>query len=483
MTFLKKTLVAALSLLVITGCKKEDDPVAPAASANVKKYVSIGNSLTAGYQSGGLYKSAQVYSYPMQFATQLKAAGASLGTFEIPTWEDPGSYGADGKTSRLVLKSLVGPVIVTEGLAPGTQSNLALERPYDNLGIPGSIVYDFLDTTNFITKSGARANPFFGHVLRSSAFGASILKQTKALNPDLVTFWLGNNDVLGYATSGGTTKSAFTGVAEPTPAAMFTAMYNAAVDSLHANLPNAKLILANIPDVKAVPFFTTIGPKVAAALPAGIYARYQKHGNSGVAMDSTRFTEADAPFMTLPGSSYAPYIGAVSGKWYKDNKYPALPAGIDTTKPFGVHPQNPLPDALILDASEQTVAANAIASFNATIAASASKNGAALVDVNGVFNSIKASGIVVNGTKYTTDFITGELFSLDGVHPTGKGQGIIANEFIKAANSKFGFTVTQVNVGTLPGISVTPLAKYVANSKMIVGENYSSWKPFMNLWN
>ena len=198
---------------------------------------------------------------------------------------------------------------------------------------------------------------------------------------------------------------------------------------------------------------------------------------------STRFTEANAPFMTLSGSTYAGYIGVVSGKWYKDNKYPALPVGIDTTKPFGVHPQNPLPDALILDASEQTVAANAIASFNATIAASASKNGAALVDVNGVFNSIKASGIVVNGTKYTTDFITGELFSLDGVHPTGKGQGIIANEFIKAANSKFGFTVTQVNVGTLPGISVSPLAKYVANSKMIVGENYASWKPFMNLWN
>lgn len=150
MTFLKKTLVAALSLLVITGCKKEDDPVAPAASANVKKYVSIGNSLTAGYQSGGLYKSAQVYSYPMQFATQLKAAGSSLGTFEIPTWEDPGSYGADGKTSRLVLKSLVGPVIVTEGLAPGTQSNLALARPYDNLGIPGSIVYDFLDRKSVV---------------------------------------------------------------------------------------------------------------------------------------------------------------------------------------------------------------------------------------------------------------------------------------------------------------------------------------------
>lgn len=483
MMFFKKSLLVALSLLVIAGCKKDEDPVTPVASANVKKYVSIGNSLTAGYQSGGLYKTAQIYSYPMLFATQLKSAGATLGAFEIPTWEDPGSYGADGKSSRLVLKSLTGPVIVTEGLAPGAQSNLALARPYDNLGIPGAVIYDFLDTTNFITKSGARANPFFGHVLRNSAFGANALKQLKALNPDLVTFWLGNNDVLGYATSGGTALNAFAGnVASPTPSSVFTSMYNAAVDSLRANLPNAKLVLANIPDVKSVPFFTTIGPKVAAALPAGYYARYQKHGNTSLAYDSTLFTEAGAPFLTLPASSYAALIGTATGKWYKDNKYPALPAGIDTTKPFGLHPQNPLPDALILDASEQTVAATAVAAFNATIAASATKNNAALVDVNSIFNTIKASGITIGGTKYTTDFITGQLFSLDGVHPTGKGQGVIANEFIKAANSKFGFTVTQVDVASLPGVSISPLAKYVAN-KMMVGENYGAWKPFMNLWN
>ena len=32
-------------------------------------------------------------------------------------------------------------------------------------------------------------------------------------------------------------------------------------------------------------------------------------------------------------------------------------AGIDTTKPFGFHPQNPFPDALVLDAGEQATAA------------------------------------------------------------------------------------------------------------------------------
>jgi len=482
MKMYQKGLILGIMALLVVGCKEDDAPVEAKAKADVKKYVSIGNSLTAGYQSGGLYRSAQVNGYPNLIAKQLVAASATIGTFEIPYWEDPGSYGADGKSSRLVLKSLTGPVIVTEGLAPGTASNLNLARPYDNLGIPGSIVYDFLDTTNFISKSTARANPFYGHVLRSSSFGTSILKQAKALNPDLVSFWLGNNDVLGYATSGGTAKSAFTGTAVPTPAAMFTSFYNAALDSLRANLPNAKLVVGNIPDVKAVPYFTTIGPKVAAALPTGVYARYQKGGNTGVAMDSSRFTEANAPFLTLTASTYAPYIGVASGKWYKDNKYPALPTGIDTTKQFGVHPQNPLPDALVLDAAEQVVATNAIASFNSTIAAAATKNNAALVDVNTIFNNIKANGITVGGVKYTTDFITGQLFSLDGVHPSSKGQGIVANEYIKALNKKFGFSISEVDVAALPGISVTPLAKYVPNSKMIIGDSYQSWKPFLSLW-
>ncbi|MCK7523017.1 MAG: hypothetical protein MZV64_37730 [Ignavibacteriales bacterium] len=33
------------------------------------------------------------------------------------------------------------------------------------------------------------------------------------------------------------------------------------------------------------------------------------------------------------------------------------------------------------------------------------------------------------------------MFSLDGVHPTSRGQGIIANEFIKVINAKWGTSI------------------------------------------
>ena len=275
-----------------------------------------------------------------------------------------------------------------------------------------------------------------------------------ALHPDLVTFWLGNNDVLGYATSGGVSPSA------PTSSAAFGALYAQALGALRAALPNAKIVVANIPNVTCVPYFTTVGPRVAASLPAGYYLRYQKHGNTSLAFDSTRFTEATPPFITLPGQTYALLIGHPSGKWYRDNGV-ALPAGIDTTKPFGLHPQNPWPDALMLDADEQTVAAGAVSAFNGIIASQASVNGAAVVDINSFFTGIKANGLLVSGQEFTADYVSGGLFSLDGVHPSSRGQAVVANEFLRVINGKFGTSIPMVDVGTVPGIP-SPLAKGAA---------------------
>ena len=123
-----------------------------------------------------------------------------------------------------------------------------------------------------------------GWYFESNQFGANILAQASALNPDLVTFWLGNNDVLGYATSGGTSEN-IVGTVGPTPSTIFQQLYGQALGALRAALPHAKILVGNIPDVKAIPFFTTIGPKVAAGVkgamaanPAVVGLFYEKSG-------------------------------------------------------------------------------------------------------------------------------------------------------------------------------------------------------------
>ena len=65
---------------------------------------------------------------------------------------------------------------------------------------------------------------------------------------------------------------------------------------------------------------------------------------------------------------------------------------------------------------------------------------------------IKA-GIKIAGESFNAGFITGGVFSLDGVHPSAKGQGIIANEFIKVMNDQFGANIAYVNIASLPGLA------------------------------
>jgi hypothetical protein len=52
---------------------------------------------------------------------------------------------------------------------------------------------------------------------------------------------------------------------------------------------------------------------------------------------------------------------------------------------------------------------------------------------------------------FTTEFVFGGLFSLDGVHPSSQGYAIVANEFIEVINEKFSAEIPLVNVASVPG--------------------------------
>ncbi len=70
----------------------------------------------------------------------------------------------------------------------------------------------------------------------------------------------------------------------------------------------------------------------------------------------------------------------------------------------------------------------------------------------------------VNGVIFNANYVSGNFFSLDGIHPTSQGYGIIANEFITAINSKYGSSIPAVDVSTIPGSLIfegtVPMGKY-----------------------
>lgn len=117
---------------------------------------------------------------------------------------------------------------------------------------------------------------------------------------------------------------------------------------------------------------------------------------------------------------------------------------IDTTQMFGLSAGNPWPSALLLDMAEVANVKAATEAYNGIIKSQAQARDLALFDANEFFTSIQG-GFANNNVAYSPAYISGNLFSLDGVHPTPRGYAVIANEMIKAINAKYSANIPTVD--------------------------------------
>ena len=98
----------------------------------------------------------------------------------------------------------------------------------------------------------------------------------------------------------------------------------------------------------------------------------------------------------------------------------------------------PMADNHVLSVAEQATVQAAVDGYNAAIATIADEQGCTLVDINALLDDLSTKGYMAGGVRLGTSFITGGLFSLDGIHPTSVGYTIIANEFIRRINEDVG---------------------------------------------
>ena len=104
--------------------------------------------------------------------------------------------------------------------------------------------------------------------------------------------------------------------------------------------------------------------------------------------------------------------------------------------------------------------------FNDVIAAQATANGFALFDANAFLASVAVSGYDPGEglPTLTADYITGGLFSLDGVHPTNMGYAVVANQMIDVLNEEFDTDIQKVNLRNISGNS--PVASSVNTNSL-----------------
>ncbi|MCJ7934173.1 MAG: G-D-S-L family lipolytic protein [Chryseobacterium sp.] len=508
------TIAVSALLFTATSCKNDFDtdvkdiPVTK-GSADFTRYVALGNSLTSGYRDGALYIDGQNESYPSMIAQQMKLVGG--GDFKQPLMAD-NNGGLLLATSPTTTMQIANTKLYINAFVDGnpdirnannnvatTVVNTVLAGPFNNLGVPGARVAHLLAPGygNVAGVAVKTANPYF--VRFASDPNTSVIADFKKQNPTFFSLWIGNNDALLYALAGGD------GTIEPlTPPAQFAQYYNALIDQIAST--NAKGVIANIPSVTSVPSLTTVpyNPLTSAVLGGGNTAvgdatidnlNANVYGplsqiltalGAGDRMKPLSKTAANPLLIkdesladlkvqiiaaaTASGNptlvALAPYLGVTYGQARQAKSGDLVPLttkaeiGKLETLPPGVPASlgargiaYPFADKYVLTSTEVTEVNAAIDAYNVTIKTAAANKGYAFVDANAKMKTLAGqSGISWDGVKYTAKFVTGGAFSLDGVHLTGRGYGIIANEFIKAINAGYNSSLPQVDPNKYSGV-------------------------------
>ncbi len=504
-----KLLVLALLFLAIS-CEKDElikqrkssapAVVAPSpGTANFSKYVAIGSSTSAGFTDGALYPAGQSYSFPNIIASQLALTGG--GQFNQPLISSgdgfSGSTNTDGSLrGRSFINTTSGTIQFKTGSAL-----ISSTGSVSNFGVPGARLIDAA-----VIGYGT-LNPFFGRF--QSAATASILSDAIAANPTLFTFWMGDNDVLGYATNGGAAGEAFTATNPFTLTS--TDAFSVSIAGIFNAFGNRPGFVLNIPPVTILPFFQVVTSSAAgfrlipldAATATAVNVAYaQYNGGLQLAVAGGLITQseasrrtinfvagANAPVITDESLTSLAALGLPSMRQADANdRYPLTASAVIGTRQTPNNPNSvigvgvPVPDQFTLTFSEQVNVITRTAQLNGIIAAQvAARSSLTLVDTHPVFANlfglmpaqatglaltpagvqaadgvlgIRVEGATLVPLSLSATAIFSSVFSSDGVHPNGQGAALIANEVIKAINQRFSATVPQAKVSNYPSVRI-----------------------------
>jgi lysophospholipase L1-like esterase len=424
------------------------------------RIVGIGDSLTAGEQSG------TITGLPTPGGASAGAAGTTLtlpetqehGFFALLYAQaNPGTNLFDPATSPLPLLKPpgVGSVLAptTSGFpapissncdqfqAPANQLSTALtlrlnpsSTPLD-LAVPSATTHEALFMTgptgsctvaqnaasfpsnivalNALVNGESQA---YGPILAGFGAGVTQVSAAVALHPQLATVWLGSNELLKFVFSLGQASAS-------------------APQSIHDDLVSivrqlqgagAKVAVANLLNVLQAP----------ALIPQPVYAAQL---SAALQQKGLPKTSADAVAQQYATAEIA-QTGLGANGYFTINAYFATLAAIAASQPPPAIPvSQTVSDAL----AAQTAALNQ--QYNAAIAQAVSDTGAALVDVNATFAAIVQSGGIAITPTCCKLVYGGGLTSLDGVHPSHTAYALIAKAFIDTLNAKYGLGIAPID--------------------------------------
>lgn len=453
-------------------------PDATPGNADFSNYVAIGASFTAGFSDGSVFLAAQSQSFPAIMAQMMANMGG--GAFTQPLVNDNiGGLLLGGQqisNPRLFFNG-AGPAVLPG--TPTTEVSSVLSGPFNNMGVPGLKSFHMVAPGygNVANVPLGLANPYYARMASNS--GATVLGDAASQGATFFTISeIGGNDVLGYATSGGT-GMVQTGNPDPTTygpnditdPGLFTNVFGSIVQTMTAN--GAEGAVLTVPSIVNLPFFTTVPhnavplDQATADLLNGGFALYngglqqvyaglvagglpQAVADAEIAQRTISFaagqnavTIVDEDLRDLSAFGLPNFRQATADDFLvlTSSSFIGTAVGGNPTQINGL--SVPLADNWVLTPQEQNNIQVATDAYNAAIANIGSANGLAVVDLDGLLAEAATTGTPFDEFTMTTSLVFGGMVSLDGIHLTTRGYALMAKKILEGIDATYGSNFTE----------------------------------------
>jgi hypothetical protein len=407
---------AALGIVLGTSACHNDELFRPVNFVPInplfERYVSMGNSITAGFQSAGINDSTQLQAYPVLLANAMGSP------FFPPLMTRPG---CPPPFTNAFTQTRVTPA----GFPTSTASSCYLRKlpsvaaPYvSNTAVPGAEVLDIYNNLDTASNPNALTTLMLG--------GLTQTQMAARADPTFVTVWIGNNDVLGAATSstngGDSTKI--------TPVTAFQARYTAMLDSVAA-LGLRGGLLIGVAKVTAIPYFSL--------------------GSTYWAIKNGLVPGSAFPPAFVVDNNCAPLAAAIPGA-RGDSTLVPFPYGatLVATAAAGVPATLSCADTIprVVVPAELRKLVSTVTAYNAFISSTATTRNWSYFDPNPTLDSLRTVATAVRpfpllGQPCSANPF-GTAFSCDAVHPSGATHKLIANKLRVKINTDYGTAIPVI---------------------------------------
>lgn len=413
-------LVLVLAVALASGCDQDslntpDIEEGGNSTTLFSSYVALGNSITAGFQSGGIIDTTQETSYAVLLSRQLNTP------FGVPALADPGCpppYQAFFNDSGELVQQR----------PPGTDQETCgfrtdeIASGVNNVALPSAKVADATSNETGNTQAATFSQFLLG--------GRTQVEAALDANPTFVSVWIGNNDVLIPARQGS---------ANVTPQNTFESEYKEMLDELSSSEALEGGVLIGVTSIQFTPFFS----------PGPVYENLegtpQFPSNLNVQNCASSGPNGLTPLVPLS------YGFKKLGQARSTNQ----PVTIDCSA-----------DAKALSLSDVQTLVGAVQNYNSFIQSQAQQRGFAYLNPNSILRNVYQDD---NGTPMmptddpipkfpaaTSDQPFGPFFSKDGIHPNDATHRLVANELIKLLNQPEDQGGFGTDLSTLENVPETP---------------------------